>query len=297
MNINKTHKYIIVTTLLFVAFILLIPSFSIAQTDSASTSLPLLVQKVDLLNDINGRVLNSVYWTLGVLVAIFVAIISVNLYFNISANKREIQKIKQDIIDSTKNQITSAGIDILDKLEKSTGDKIDNTKREIEASIGLRFAALEEKMLQKINTDIPSLINKESTNLSNVQKNETLNVKAELTKAQTEFEKRVQIDVAKNSSKIVELSIAVKELEAYKYHKEGKMGGILLQIDALNDYITFRPALLHHKLKDIKDIIKEYELQKTSYDRLNKLLDAIPKGEHDEIIKEIKSGMVLRREV
>ena len=266
MEIIKNRKFSSIIILLSTAILFSSPIIALAQTSSTQNGLLILDTKVNLLNDINGRILNTVYWTLGILAAIFLGIISVNLYFNISANKREIQKIKEEILGTSKNLIKTAEAEITEKV--STANRKD--------------------------------LDKEIENVLNIIKNETLIYQTKITEQVNTIEKSVlsiNSGIKNMSGKLEEAEVDIKELDAFMYSQKGKMGGIINQIELLEYDIKNRSWYLKYRLADLKEEIKRYDLTKELDKKLRELLSSIKdKKEFTSEIEEIEKSITLRPE-
>lgn len=121
MNASERRKTSCCAAILFFVILHLgLPSLTVAATPSPSpsTKLEVLDAKIDLLQKINERLLQTVYWTLATLAAIFLGLISVNLYFNISANKREIEQIREEVEAVARNLIKIAEQEIGEKVAR-----------------------------------------------------------------------------------------------------------------------------------------------------------------------------------
>ena len=269
---NKIKKcltsILVLLSLIFVVQIVFTPIYSMAQSNlstGTNNDSIILNQKVDLLEEINSKILNSVYWTLGILAAIFLGLISVNLYFNITGNKNEIRRIREDIIRTTNNLIETAKNEIADKLSKSS-------QQEIKDQIG---------------------------SLSVSSENQLLEYKSEVNKKINDFEKiliSTQNVSRSNKVDIDKIHIDIKELEAYRYSKEGKMGGIINQVELLEHDIEKRYWNLESRLKEIRNEVKAADLYPDLAEKLESLLKKIKDPVHKDIIEEIKKSITIRRQ-
>jgi hypothetical protein len=251
-----------------VGVLICLPNFIFAKTTEVITDpnslLQILTEKVDLLSKINDRTLTSVYWTLGVFSTIFLALISVNLYFNITANKREILKIRKDIKDDTQNTLNEA-----------------------------------ESRIEKVLAESTNLeIEKSTSNTLNILRNEALNYQVEINKRLEESDKLIaplQKSIKDIENSIAGIKIDIKELEAFMYSQKGKMGGIFNQIELLEYDIVNRPWYLPYRLEDIKKELEGVLLSSEKADKLNGLLDKVKDSQHSDIIKEIRGRIRLER--
>lgn len=274
------------------------PSLSTACPPTSDTKLESLTEKVDLLQKINDKLLQTVYWTLGTLAAIFIAIISVNLFFNISANKREIQKIKEDIESRTINLIKTAEIEIGEKNNAIMQKEFERLMEEIANVTISEIKTSEANLVEKTYTATEREIEKASTNILNVAKNEDLTHKAELTKLMeqsTEILRSVSSDIETFNKQIPELEVRVRELEVYKYSKERRMGAIIGQIELLEYDLENRSWNIEFRLPEILKEIKSSIIYPSHAEKLRALLGKIKDTEHQKIIKEILASISVRK--
>ncbi len=61
-----------------------------------------LEEKVETIENLNSKLLNTIYWTLGTVAAIFTAIITLNFFSNFSINQRKIENIKEELDNNLK---------------------------------------------------------------------------------------------------------------------------------------------------------------------------------------------------
>jgi len=261
-----------------------------APTSSSSTKLEVLDAKVDILQKTNERILQTVYWTLATVAAIFLGLISVNLYFNISANKREIDKIKDEIEALTRSLIQTAQQEISEKSNAATQMEIGRVKEEIANLTTSEVKTSEANLIEKTNAATQSEIGKASANILNIAKNEILTHKAEITKL---IENSAKIlDSTSSSIKTIEeklpiLEVRVREMEAYRFSKEGKMGAIIAQIELLEYDLEKRPWYLKFRFPKILEELKSTIIFPDQAEKLRTLLGKIEDVEYKDIIKEI----------
>jgi len=300
MEIIKNRKFSSIIILLSTAILFSSPIIALAQTSSTQNGLLILDTKVNLLNDINGRILNTVYWTLGILAAIFLGIISVNLYFNISANKREIQKIKEEILGTSKNLIKTAEAEITEKVSTANRKENDRIKEEILGTSKNLIKTAEAEITEKVSTANRKDLDKEIENVLNIIKNETLIYQTKITEQVNTIEKSVlsiNSGIKNMSGKLEEAEVDIKELDAFMYSQKGKMGGIINQIELLEYDIKNRSWYLKYRLADLKEEIKRYDLTKELDKKLRELLSSIKdKKEFTSEIEEIEKSITLRPE-
>lgn len=99
------------------------------------------------------------------------------------------------------------------------------------------------------------------------------------------FKNKTDIDLKGLTSDIL-------ELKAYKYDMEGKMGGIIFTIEALEKCLKDEPYLLEFRLQDLKDKIGKYILSPELFIRLKDILNKaknIKDKDYSVIIGEIEN--------
>ncbi len=244
----------IITSTTF-ALSLFIPIQSHAQNTSIRTDVEVLKAQIQLLQDVNTNILNSVYWTLGVLAAIFIAVISVNLYFNIIANKKEIRKIKEDTLTNAES-----------KIEKA-----------------------ESKLLEKINSQLDERFKRESDNIFNRIQNEFLTYQATVNKKLEEIQTKLVENTNHNGKideSISDIKINVRELQGFRYSQLGTIGAYIAALDVLEHDIQNRTWHIPFTLKTLLKEIQDDEVPKEIADRFLLLLDRVPENQDTTPIKE-----------
>lgn len=273
--------------ILGIFIILLISQVVFAHTNAPVTQIATLNAKFDLLRDINNQILNTVYWTLGVLAAIFLGLISANLYFNVSANKREIEKIRESILNETSSQINSAEAKINEKIDLSAQKMIEAAKESILASA----TALMNNASRDISEQLQKNLEKDANSRASMLKNEFLIFKAEIMENTQATEKKIvtaESSVEFLKKEIVQLQIDLKEINAFKYSQEGKMGAIINYIDLLEHDLKNRRWFLRYRLPQIKKEVSAALLDEGLAIRLRNLLKEITENEFQAQAREIE---------
>lgn len=298
MNLSTLRTTYCCSIILFIGIIYFgSPLQSTAATPSSSTKLEVLDAKVDLLQKTNERILQTVYWTLATIAAIFLGLISVNLYFNISANKREIDKIRDEIEALTRSLIKTAQQEISEKSNAATQIEIARVKEEIANLTTSEVKTSEANLTEKTNAATQREIEKASSNILNIAKNEILTHKAEITKL---IENSAKILESTSSSiktiegKLTGFDVRVRELEVYKYSKEGKMGAIMGLTELLEYDLENRSWYLKYRLPEILEGLKNTQVYPDYAEKLRGLLGKIEDVEYKDIIKEILASIRVR---
>lgn len=266
-------------------------------SDPASIKLQVLDAKVDLLEKINEQTLHSVYWTLATLAAIFLGLISVNLYFNISANKREIDKIREDAEKHTTTLIATAERRLTDKNEATTLAEIARVKEEIANLTTSLIKTSEVILVEKTTETMQREIEKSIAAAMSAMNNQLLMQRSEINA--THEASAVQIASALVSlkeldKKLALLAIDVKELQVYKYSQKSQMGAIYGQIDLLEYDLANRRWNLKYRLPELKDELKDIPLDAEYATKLKKLLAQITEQDLKVTAEQIGNSIVVK---
>lgn len=105
------------------------------------------------IKETNSKILNTVYWALSSILVVIVTIIGSNIYYNYKFNKRESEKLKQDINNYMK--------DMNNELTKEIGERFNNfaneTRKELKQDVK-DFADRQEKELERTKEYLNSKI-------------------------------------------------------------------------------------------------------------------------------------------
>ncbi len=260
---------------------------------ASSTSILLLSQKVNLLAEINDRTLNSVYWTLGVLATIFLAIVGLNIFFNTSAFRRDLENIKDQAQKESQSQILSAENRIFVKLEAETNTQIKRVSKDIKSTTAAQITAAREQIKLEVSNVSQKEIETQMGKTYAELRNEVLEAKASLLKevgaiSLENSELRSKIKSIKET--MDEMNIEITELQAFKYHKQDKMGGILNLFEVLKYDVEKRKWHIKHTLADINNVLDEYvgSLKEEQIKSYLKILENVPEEGNLEVLTEIR---------
>ena len=218
----------------------------------------------------------------------------------IEKQEEELKHLKQKVEDDLKNAKQSISDDLkmfksdysqeLDILSKQRDEKI-------KSDFELKLTTLDKDLFEKINITArekdDSLKDAVLSEISNKILSLEKVLHTEIDGYKVENNKEVALLKNRINSGLRELSITVKELEAFKYDQQGKQGGIIKLIDSLGDDIQYREWAIKYKLEDIKDKLPDYTLSSELHIKLKNLLNSIKDKEisgerHDGVIDEIE---------
>jgi hypothetical protein len=103
---KKTFLVLIVMLALYCSVSVVFAQSVNAETISPISQVQSLRDQIDLSNKINDKILNTIYWTLGILITVFLAIIGLNFFQNFFLNYKKLNAIKDDIYNYLKNELS-----------------------------------------------------------------------------------------------------------------------------------------------------------------------------------------------
>jgi hypothetical protein len=135
---HKTRGVFIVLVLAVLAFV---PALVFAKKLNTDT-VNLLSAKVGLLENINSKTLNTIYWFIGTLGTLFAGVIGLNIYSNYKINTEKYNQFKKEIeekIDSRFTETTKKNFFSIEEGIKSINSSIDSR-------INSKLQPLDEKL-------------------------------------------------------------------------------------------------------------------------------------------------------
>ena len=298
---NLVCRFLLLFTILGFLFFVP-PSLGAAnlETISAPNEIAILKARVDTLENLNERILNSVYWTLGTLAAIFLGLISVNLYINISANKREIKNIKTDLVTSTENSIATSETKILKELTEQNQKEFESIRVEVLGTTRNELTASEATVLEKVSQLNQKEFESIRVEVLGTARNEILVSESKMTEKITSLDKSgvAEIEKLKRSLEVIkdqfiDIQVTVKELEVDRFAAKGQQGQIIRLVDLLKISIDRNETYqIPRRLTNIRDYVKDTELRSHVAADLNKQLARLEaKSEYKPQVEEI-TGLI-----
>lgn len=249
---------------------------------------------------------------LGISVAILGVLGGVFVYFNIKPIKDKLSK-QEETIDNLKKEafglLDKSETQVKNSLEKfketqdySLSESLTQQKDNIFLEVTNKIQATENTLLEKIDL----ISNDKDLKLKEILLSEMDNKVLSLDKtlvAKIEEYKKIDderfLDLKnKSDARFKEIAADILELKAYKYDMEGKMGGIIFTIDALEKCLNDSPYLLEFKLNDLKEKIGKYTLSPELFIRLKKIINEIKNkkiggDKYNTIIEEIEDSITV----
>jgi len=273
------------------------------------TSTTTLINSLDLINlSTDLAQLNLGY--LGISVAILGVLGGVFVYFNIKPLQEKLGK-QEDVINELKKeanallseadtQIQSALEEFEERQTTLLSTEFDQQKEKIYLEVTNKIQGAKSDILEKID----SISNDKDLKLKEIllseMSNKILSIEKTLTALLEEYKKTNDEKFSslerKTNASVKEIAGDLLELKAYKYDMEGKMGGIIFTIEAVEKCLKDEPYLIKYKLDDLKEKIGKYSLTPELFIRLKNVLNSIESksNEHATIIKEIKDAVTLQ---
>lgn len=287
---------------LLIVFSVLLSSFIYVsalsvQTISAPNEIAVLQTKVDTLENLNERILNSVYWTLGVIATIFLGLISINFYFNFSGLKREIKNIKEEFTKSTESNIFSSEAKILTQINILNKEQSETIKSELLGIIKNEISTSESQVFEKVSSLNAKEFESIKTEILGASKNEVLTSEAKMIEKINGLDKiriaemeKIKRDFGSLKGKIDDIEITVKEFEIERFAAKGQQGAIMGLIELLEKSVDKDRYDTSDRLVKIKEYIKDHPIRSYVAVSLNKVLAKLDtKIEYKPQIEEIRA--------
>lgn len=255
-----------------------------------------LINSIDLIN-LSKDIAQINLGYLGISVTILGVIGGFFVYFNIKPLQEKLNKQEEAIKD-----VKEKAVNLLKESESQTQSSLkifeekqlllletalEQQENTVYLEVANKIKSAEVLLLEKIDSisddkdeKLKEILLSEMTNkILSLEKSLTAVVDEKLSKLKSEFD-----------LSLVKIKSDLLELKAYKYDMEGKMGGIIFSIEAVEKSFKDEPHLLKYKLQALKEKIGKYILDPELFIRLKTILKKIEEknDEHHEIIKEIK---------
>lgn len=100
--------------------------------DDSKHEIELLKVKLDTLEAVNTKLLNSVYITLGLLLTIFIAVITINAVSNYQLNVNKYNSLQQSLKDKVEQSITAQIADAKKEVTGEVGEDLNTLNRQVQ---------------------------------------------------------------------------------------------------------------------------------------------------------------------
>lgn len=264
--------------------------------EATSTQIAVITAKIDLIEGLNSKILNVVYWTLGVLATIFAALVTVNLYVNIRVNQREIERIKEDSLKKTESEVAAAEARVLEKIREEGRSERESMKVNILETVGNEIASSQAEALKKVSEQNSKEFETMKSDILATAKNEVLAAEARA------IEKINQFDKAKTSSIVAvegridsiqrdlkSLRVTVGELEIDRFESKGQQGAIIRRVELLEmDIDEKNDWRISSRLVSIRDYLQEHRVRSSVATKLSSVLKKLKgKEEYSQLVDEV----------
>lgn len=151
--------------LFFLCFIFFNIENAVAQVQTASTAtldttqiqISNLNNNIKLINDLNSKTLNTIYWALGGLITIFIAIVGLNFFQNFLFNKKKIDNIADEI----KNELSEKLFSNINVLKEEISTLMENMKKQNENCVNKANENFGKNIQAKIDAELSILKSKQ----------------------------------------------------------------------------------------------------------------------------------------
>jgi len=159
-------RYILLLIMVFIGLYSFADDISTTLIEQ-SARIDVLEKQVTNLEDINNKLLNSIYLTIGTFSLIVLAFIVVNVFVGIQTKKREIENIEYEmmndlnikietLIETQKNDLVSILDQKNEKISKENNESIKTVSTSI-IKLGRRLSEFKHEYLEFVNTmEIPN---------------------------------------------------------------------------------------------------------------------------------------------
>ncbi len=273
-----------------------------ALTDNATSTLNYITTEAlsskDLF-DVVTTLANINLGYLGVSVAILGVLGGVFVYFNIKPLQEKLGKQEEvisDLLGQSEIQTRASFKEFEERQTLSLSAALEQQKENVYLEVTNKIQVAESTIMEKID----SISNDKDLKLKEIllseMSNKILSLEKSLTLAIEQFkntnEKEFSSFKNKSESQLKKITADILELKAYKYDMEGRMGGIIFTIDALEKCLNDEPFMLQFSLDDLKEKIGKYTLSPELFIRLRDILKSIEKTtpeKYTATIKEIQN--------
>lgn len=142
---------------IFASTLLLLPTSSPALAQTATSEsisnidqIQVLERQQDLLNDVNGKILNTIYWALGGLITVFLAIVGLNFFQNFSLNKQRFDGLKKEVEAQVKEEMA--------KVETKNNQSFTTLSTKVESQIASQVKIGQQSLETKVQ-DLREIVN------------------------------------------------------------------------------------------------------------------------------------------
>lgn len=113
------------------------------ESTSTIYEIQALEKQINLLDRANSKILNTIYWALGGLITVFLAIVGLNFFQNFSLNKRKIETIKEEVDNEFKAAVSN--------LQEQNKKNLDSLNKLIESKIQSEVKASFDQLKSKLD--------------------------------------------------------------------------------------------------------------------------------------------------
>lgn len=206
----------------------------------------------------NNRLISTIRWVIGIVVAFLLALIGSQVFFNIRISKREIDNIKKDL--DTKSSALKE--ELLKNINEGNRDNIK------------QYQAYENKIGNMVKEEIQRRFEEKSKYLETKM---------------TGYEKNIEMIEREMKNDIKYLEIDIRKNEGDLWNLRGvKANALARYVETANLKIELK-GTVEHSLDDIIEVLSKMDsIHKMDYSHLESLIKKIPK-KHENLKSQIES--------
>ncbi len=201
---------------------------------------------------------------------------------------RKIEKIENETLKTIKLDFDHALENSKKVFQGVFRKDLDNTKNQIKDEKAELLKEVDNKIEKFKDSDISfvreALVNNEKI----LRENE---------KALQERLDNLKTVLNKTNLEISDLKYKVRELEAYKFSKEGRMGAIIAHVDLLETDLKDKRWRLEHRLNEIKGELFTTDIGSGLATKLRELLKQVTEEGLKELVAEVEKLIIISKPI
>lgn len=226
------------------------------------TQFQALEKQVNILDQINNKILNTIYWALGGLITVFLSVVGLNFFQNFSLNKNKFDSFRGEVLAELEVNREKNNAIINSEKEKANSESL-KTLSEINCKVEKKLTELKDELDNKIKLAVNEALKSQESKIKKIQ---------------DDYE-----DVQRDN--------LVRQ--AFEHKQKNQMGYIYNLVNALEiDIKKGYSWQIEETLERIITCLNEGYKDASSMEKLNSVLSKLPK-DYDFTKKKIEEKMTL----
>ncbi len=165
-----------------------------------------LEKQINTLDQTNNKILNTIYWALGGLITVFLAVVGLNFFQNFSLNKNKFNTFKEKVraeLSADKEKMLTTIQSEKDTVNLATQKMLSDVKSQVEKNL----AELNTKLDSKIKSSVSASLKEHESKIQEIQANYEDVQRDNLVRKAFEHKQKGQMGYIYNLIKTLELDI------------------------------------------------------------------------------------------